>query len=255
MSADSTELKRVAPIRAVVADDEPTAREYLKLMLDRIGGVEVVGEAGEAAECLKQVADCRPEVVFLDIHLPDDSGMDVAKALAHLRQQPQIVFVTGYDEYAVPAFEVAAADYVMKPYNQERLEKAVVQVRDRLNRPHSDASSSLPPLGKIAIRDREGVKLVPIERICYISTSGRKTVIHTGSQALTTHYTLSELEVKLRDHRFFRANEGCLVNLSKVREVVYDGPRTYELLLAEPEGTFIPLSRSRTKQLRDLLDF
>ncbi len=242
-------------MRAVVADDEPTAREYLKLMLGRIGGVEIVGEAAEAAECLQQVGERAPDVIFLDIHLPGDSGMDVAKALANLRQPPQIVFVTGYDEYALPAFEVAAADYVMKPYSQERLERAVDRVRSRLDRSHTNGDAPVPPLDKLAIRDKEGAKLVPIEHICYVSTNGRKTIIHTESQAFVTHYTLAELEHRLREYRFFRANEGALVNLNRVREVVYLGPRSYELLLTEPKETFVPLSRSRTRQLREMLDF
>jgi len=255
MSADTAESKRITPLRAVVAEDEPTAREYLKLMLGRIGGVEVVAEAAEAAECIQKVAQRKPDVVFLDIHLPDDNGMDVARALVNLREPPQIVFVTGYDEYAVPAFEVAAADYVMKPYSQERLERALTRVRSRMDRAYANGDGLGPALDKLAIRDKEGAKLVPIEQICYISTNGRKTAIHTESQAFVTHYTLAELEHKLRDYGFFRANEGCLVNLNKVREVVYLGPRSYELLLTEPKDTFIPLSRSRTRQLREMLDF
>lgn len=255
MPADTAESRRIAALRAVVADDEPTAREYLKLMLRRIGSVEVVGEAAEAVECLKSVAESKPDVVFLDIHLPDESGMDVARALTNLREPPQIVFVTGYDEYAVPAFEVAAADYVMKPYSQERLERAVERVRSRLGRVHPSGDGLVASLDKLAIRDKDGAKLVPIEQICYVSTNGRKTAIHTDSQAFITHYTLAELEHKLRGYRFFRANEGCLVNLDKVREVVYLGPRSYELLLTEPRETFIPLSRSRTRQLREMLDF
>lgn len=255
MPADTAESKRIMPLRAVIAEDEHNAREYLKLMLGRIGSVQVVGEAAEAAECLQRVAECRPDVVFLDIHLPDDSGMDVARALVNLREPPQIVFVTGYDEYAVPAFEVAAADYVMKPYSQERLERALTRVRSRLDRAYANGEGLIQAIDKLAIRDKDGAKLVPIEQICYVSTNGRKTAIHTESQAFITHYTLAELEHKLRDHSFFRANEGCLVNLNKVREVVYLGPRSYELLLTEPKETFIPLSRSRTRQLREMLDF
>jgi DNA-binding LytR/AlgR family response regulator len=111
-------------------------------------------------------------------------------------------------------------------------------------------------LGRLAIRDRDGAKLVSVEDICYINTQGRKVILHTTSRTYATHYTLSELEHRLRAFRFFRANEGCLVNLDKVKEVVYEGPRTYELLLSCGEhDSFVPLSRSRTQKLRDLLDF
>ena len=132
MHTDTREQNSVATVRAVIVDDEPVAREYLKLILSRIGGVEVLAEAQEAVECLDKVRTCNPDVVFLDIHLPDESGIEVAKALSELRKPPLIIFVTGYEEYALPAFEVAAIDYVTKPFSQERLEKTLDRVRSHL---------------------------------------------------------------------------------------------------------------------------
>jgi len=258
MSPGTQESGKLETIRAVVVDDEPTAREYLKLVLGRIEGVEVAGEAGEAAECLAVVADQRPDVLFLDINMPGENGMELAQDLARVSSGPQIVFVTGYDEYAVPAFEVAAADYVMKPCSQERVEQAIARVRERLR--HNGAANGASgggtqALGKLVIRDREGAKLVPVGDICYIETSRRRVLIHTTRHSYATYLTLSELEQKLRDYRFFRANEGCLVNLDKVREVSYAGQRTYELFITEPREHYIPLSRSRAHELRELLDF
>lgn len=255
MSEGTGRSNPITVIRAVVADDEPMAREYLKLILSRIGGVEVVAEAKEAAECLNKVAGSAPDVVFLDIQLPDESGLEVARSLSELKQPPQIVFVTGYEQYAVPAFEIAAVDYVTKPFSQERLEKTLARVRSHLEQASQNGNGSPLVLGRLTIRDREGAKLVPVEDICYINTQGRKVVVHTVSQDYPAHYALAELEQMLSGLRFFRANEGCLVNLDKVQEVVYEGPRMYELLLKEPEGTHIPLSRSRTQKLRDLLGF
>lgn len=243
-------------IRAIVVDDEPMAREYLKLILSRAGGVEVLDEAQEAAECLDKVRRFTPDVVFLDIHLPDDSGLEAARALSQLRRAPLLVFVTGYEEYAIPAFEVAAVDYVTKPYSQERLEKTLLRIRERLGQSNGSDHAQALTLDRLAIRDKEGAKLIPVEEICYISTDKRRVVVHTSSKTYFTHYTIGELEQKLSSFRFFRANEGCLVNLSKVKEVVYEGPRTYELLLGcEQNHVFIPLSRSRTQRLRDMLDF
>lgn len=256
MHTGTREQDSIATVRAVIVDDEPMAREYLKLILSRIGGVDVLAEAQEAVECLDKVRACNPDVVFLDIHLPDESGIEVAKALSGLRKPPLIIFVTGYEEYALPAFEVAALDYVTKPFSQERLEKALDRVRSRLGSLDENGLAQLRVLGRLAVRDRDGAKLIPVEDICYISTQGRKVVLHTASQAYPTHYTLSELEHRLRGFRFFRANEGCLVNLDKVKEVVYEGARTYELLIGcEQKDVFIPLSRSRTQKLRELLDF
>ncbi|MGC8862975.1 MAG: LytR/AlgR family response regulator transcription factor, partial [Armatimonadota bacterium] len=214
-----------------------------------------VGEAEDAGECLRRVAECAPDVVFLDIQLPGESGLEAAKALSQLKEPPLVVFVTGYEQYAVPAFELAAADYITKPYSEERLGKTLERVRSRIAGSNNRKVAGLPPLDRLAIRDREGAKLIPIDEICYISTQGRKIVVHTTSGKYSTHQTLTEMEQRLRGHRFFRAHEGCLVNLDKVQEVVYYGPRTYELLLKEPKETFIPLSRSRTQKLREILDF
>lgn len=256
MHSDTRRQTNVAAIRAVVVDDEPMAREYLKLILSRIGGVEVVAEAQEAVECLDKVRTSDPDVVFLDIHLPDESGIDAARVISELKTPPVIVFVTGYEEYALPAFEVAAIDYVTKPFSQERLEKTLDRVRSHLGNGREPDQVQPLALGRIAIRDRDGAKLILVDDICYISTQGRKVILHTALQAYSTHYTLSELEHKLQGFRFFRANEGCLVNLDKVKEVVYEGARTYELLIGcEQRETIIPLSRSRTQKLRELLDF
>lgn len=256
MHTDTRETIRGTAFRALVVDDEPMAREYLKLLLSRAGGVEVVGEAEDAAECLERVRELSPDVVFLDINMPGRNGVDTARALSQLKTPPFVVFVTGYGEYALPAFEVAAVDYITKPFSQERLENTLQRIRARLGETRHPADAPAQALGRLAIRDREGAKLIPVDDICYISTQGRKVVVRTEMQVYSTNHTLAELEHKLQGYRFFRANEGCIVNLDKVKEVVYEGPRTYELLLGCGEKElFIPLSRSRTQKLRELLDF
>lgn len=256
MHTDTERQNNTINIRAVIVDDEPMAREYLKLILSRIGGVEIVAETEAAVDCLDKVRTADPDVIFLDINLPDESGIDAARAISELKKPPLIIFVTGYEEYALPAFEVAAIDYVTKPFSQERLEKTIDRVRSYLCNNRENGTTQPVVLERIAIRDRDGAKLIPIEGICYISTQGRKVVLHTISQTYSTNYTLSELEHKLQGFRFFKANEGCLVNLDKVKEVVYEGARTYELLIGcEQKEMLIPLSRSRTQKLRELLDF
>jgi len=256
MHSDTRNSDELATVRAVIVDDEPMAREYLKLILSRVGGVEVLAEAQEAVECLDKVRTHVPDVVFLDIHLPEVSGLEIAKTLMELKKPPLIIFVTGYGEYALPAFEVAAIDYVTKPFSQERLEKTLERVRTRLGCDRDGDPIQPAVLGRLAIRDREGAKLIPVEDICHINTQGRKVVLHTTSQTYSTHYTLTELEHRLRGFRFFRANEGCLVNLDRVREVTYVGPRTYELLLGcKEKELYVPVSSSRVQKLRVLLDF
>lgn len=256
MSVGSRNGKNGSSLKLVIVDDEPLALEYLRLTLTRIGGVEVAAACRDAAECLREVIRTEPDAVFLDIQLPEESGMEVAQALSRLKKPPLIVFVTGFDDYAVPAFEVAAVDYVMKPFSQERLEETVRRLAARvLENGHNAEADSWSEIGKLAVKDKNGYKLLDPADVCFIQIRNRKTCIQTTSGAYYDHFTIAELAEKLRNHRFFRANEQCLVNLNRVAEVVYYGPGSYELLLSEPEGTFIPLSRSRTKKLREILDF
>lgn len=241
-------------LRALVCDDEPVAREYLKLVLSRIDGVEVVGEAADVSEFLRKVGDAAPDVVFLDIHLPDASGMDAASALARLSRRPEIVFVTGYEEHAVEAFDLDACDYVMKPFDQERLARTIERLRASAAAKPSANGAEASGFARLPIRDRESVKLVDPADIYYVRTEGRKTRVRTAGESFLTTYTLGELESRLHGHNFFRANEGCLVNLDCVQEVMRYGPRSYELLLNDPDHTFVPLSRSRAQKLREMLD-
>ena len=241
-------------LRALVCDDEPVAREYLKLVLSRIDGVRVVGEASDAAEALKLVGELRPDVAFLDINLPGASGVDAAEALSRLTSPPKIVFVTGYDEHAVSAFELAAVDYVMKPFDQDRLDKTIRRIRSGAQRADAEEPAPANGLNRLPIKDRDSVKLVDPKDICYIRTEGRSTRIRTTTEAYVTHYTIAELESRLAGSGFFRANEGCLVNLERIKEVVHDGPRSHELLMNDPDETFVPLSRSRAQKLKEMLN-
>ncbi len=251
MSVGTRNGKPRTQLRLAIVDDEPMALEYLKLSLQRIGGVEVVAACKDAAEFMREVARTDPDAVMLDIHLPDESGMEIAKALRRLKAPPLVVFVTGYDDYAIPAFEVAAVDYVMKPFDEKRLEETIRRLLDRM----SDGPKSLPEVGKLAIKDRNGYKIVDPDEICFIQLTNRKMNIHTANSVYQCYSSISEIEAKLKGHRFFRANEQCLVNLDRVEEVVYYGSGSYELLLSEPADTFIPLSRSRTRKLREILNF
>ena len=242
-------------LRVVVVDDEPVALEYLKLILQRIGGVEIAAACKDAAECIREVARTEPDAVFLDIHLPDNSGMDAATALKGLGNPPGIVFVTGYDDYAIPAFEVAALDYVMKPYSQERLAETVDRLRAARAAGRNGDGDSHADIGKLAVKNRDGYKLIDPGTICFVRIENRRPCIRTKTDSLYCYTPISDIAQKLKGYRFFRANEQCLVNLDCVEEVVYYGPGSYELQLSEPEETFIPLSRSRTRQLREILDF
>lgn len=249
-------------MKALVVDDEQTARQYLGVILSRIDGIEVVGEAGDAEQALTLCEQKHPDLVFLDIRLPGMSGLEAAKALNESDSPPWVIFTTGYDEYAVQAFEAAAVDYVMKPYDQERIEKAL----QRVSRLESEGQSSVrkehvgiaidkmvPKITKLPVRVKDIIKLIPPEDILYVEARGKKVFIHTKTAEYPAPYTVTRLEQKLAGYNFFRANEGCLVNMDRVKEIVYLGERSYELLIGDKNETHIELSRSRARVLREVL--
>ncbi|HEY3283216.1 MAG TPA: LytTR family DNA-binding domain-containing protein [Armatimonadota bacterium] len=249
-------------MRALIVDDEPTARQYLGLILGRIGGVEVVGEAADAEEAFTLCDQESPEMVFLDIRLPGMSGLEVAQALNGTETPPWIIFTTGYDEYAVQAFEAAAVDYVMKPYDQERIERALQRVQKLRSEGQESAqreraSEALdrmaPKLTKLPIRVKDVIKLIPPEDILFVEARGKRVFVHARGVEYPAPYTVTRLEQKLVDYNFFRANEGCLVNMDKVKEIVYLGERSYELLMNDKNETHIELSRSRARALREVI--
>lgn len=251
----------MSSVRAIIVDDESPARQYLRLLLERIGGVEIVGEAEEGGEFLKLVANNQPDVVFLDVRMPGVSGVELAQIVNRMQPSPSVVFVTGYDEYAVQAFDLAAVDFLTKPFSEDRLRKTIERIargngcEETHVRVETQSAPSVDLMhGKLPIKHRDGWKIVEIKEIIFARTEGRKVRVQTKSENYLCQYTLSELEQKLGDFGFFRANEGCLVNLSYVQEIVSYGPRNYELLISGTKNTLIPLSRSKAQKLRETLN-
>lgn len=242
-------------IRAIIVDDEPLARDYLRLLLHRIGGVEVVGEAEDANSCLEVVTASRPDVAFLDIRLPGMNGTELAEIISKGDHPAHVIFTTGYEDYAAGAFNIGATDYILKPFDEDRLRKAVNRLVSNTGKYMTNQPLTATALcnAKLPIKQRDGWKLVEIRDILYIKTEGRKTRIQTTSERYLTHFTIAELEQRLAGAEFFRANEGCLVNLKYVQEIVSYGPRTYEVFLSDEKETCIPLSRSRAQKLKELL--
>jgi DNA-binding LytR/AlgR family response regulator len=250
-------------MKALIVDDEPMARQYLSVILSRLTDVDVVGEAENAEDALDQVERLNPDVVFLDIRLPGMSGLEVAQAMGRMPSPPWVVFCTGYEEYAVAAFDAAAIDYVMKPYDAERIERSLERLC-RLSKEGDEGAERqrareaveklVPRLTKIPIRVEDTIKLLAPNDILLIQARGKKVFVHDAKgHEYAVPYTVTQLETRLSEDNFFRANEGCLVNMERVKEIIYLGERSYELLLNDKEETIVPLSRSRSRVLREML--
>jgi two-component system response regulator LytT len=250
-------------LRAIVVDDEQLAREELCYMLEQIGSVEVIAQAGNGLEAVGVVERLTPDVVFLDVQMPGLNGFEVAHRLIQNGTTPNIVFVTAFDRHAIEAFEVNAVDYLLKPIEAARLEKAVERTRQRVAQvPLNDQVERIVQLmaerqskrERVAIKVGERFLLVQADEIIYASLTDDSINIVTSQLAGTSNFrTLDELQARLDPSVFWRVHRSHLVNINKVKEIVPWFSRNYILRMKDPKATEIPVSRAQTKRLREYL--
>ncbi|NTW29303.1 MAG: response regulator [Coriobacteriia bacterium] len=233
-------------LKALVIDDEAPARSELRFLLSEAGGVEVVGEAGNAVEALQLIKAIPYDVLFLDIQMPGLTGVQLAAALSGLSKPPAVVFVTAHSEHAVKAFEVNATDYLMKPVELSRLKQAIARLAPALE-PASAKVERIPV-------EKAGRKLlISVDEILYVMAKDDYSYLHTTSDRFLSTLSLAQLEAKLDSAGFFRIHRRYLVNLARVKEVapLYGG--TLVLTLADEARTQIPVSRRRVPSLKKAL--
>jgi two-component system, LytTR family, response regulator len=255
-------------LRAVLVDDEQLARDELGYLLDQVGGVDVVGQAGNGVEALTTIDRLQPDVVFLDVQMPGLTGFEVARRLIDSRVASHIIFVTAFDQYAIEAFEVNAVDYLLKPVDPARLELAVDRARRRVatDRPVDGVSSAdleriiqlvaerQSRRERMAIKVGERFLLVQAEDIIYASLADEGISVVTSQHAGTSNYrTLDELHERLDPTVFWRVHRSHLVNINKIKEIVPWFSRNYILRMKDEKSTEIPVSRTQTRRLRDYL--
>ena len=254
---------RSAPrVRVVIADDEPRARQFLERLLAEHEDLEVVGVARDGAEALQMVADQRPEVAFLDIHMPDLSGLEVAR---HLRgdHAPVVVFVTAFDQHAIEAFEIAALDYVLKPIRRERLAETVKRVVDEVRTKRDPArgqesaiqrvldtpaiADRSEPLRRLPVRHRREVKLLDLDKVAKILSRDRLVLACAEGHEYMVDYTLQELESRLPPGQFVRVHRAALVNIDAIESY---GGEDGVLVLRLKDGTRVEASERRAADVR-----
>jgi two-component system, LytTR family, response regulator LytT len=255
-------------LRAVLVDDEQLARDELGYLLGQLGGVEVIGQAGNGLEALSTIDRLQPDVVFLDVQMPGLTGFEVARRLLEGRGASHIIFVTAYDQHAIEAFEVNAVDYLLKPVDQSRLEVAVERARRRMviDRPadgvtNADVEKIIQLVTerqsrreRLAIKVAERFLLVQAEEIIYASLADEGITVVTSQYAGTSNYrTLDELHERLDPTVFWRVHRSHLVNINKIKEIVPWFSRNYILRMKDEKSTEIPVSRTQTRRLREYL--
>ncbi|HET7232315.1 MAG TPA: LytTR family DNA-binding domain-containing protein [Longimicrobium sp.] len=267
------------PVRVAIVDDEPLARRTLRVLLDPVDGVDIVGEAGNGAEAVDLIRDALPDLVFLDVQMPEMDGFEVLKALG--TAAPAVVFVTAYDEHAVSAFDANAADYLLKPFDDDRFHRALARARARIGDGRvrevaarlasllspSDAAAPAPVVSsaapatqtaapaayaeRIVVKKNNRVTLVDTASIDWIEASDYVVRIHVGPAVHVLREPIADLEKRLDPRRFFRVHRSTIVNLASVKELqpLFHG----EYVVIMRDGAELRLSRSRRERLQQLL--
>ena len=239
--------KRPAPIHALVVDDESLARRNLTVLLQRDPDIASVIECASGMEAVEEIGRSKPDLVFLDVQMPECGGFDVLELLGN--ELPTIIFVTAYDEYALRAFEAGALDYLLKPFDNARFERALNRAKDRLA--HYAPSRPLPA-ERLVIKSRGQVLFLNVADIDWIEAAGYYACVHVGSDTHIIRRTLLELERDLGEERFSRIHRSIIVNLDRVHGLEIQDGGEYEVVLKSKIR--LQLSRRFRKLLQERMD-
>jgi two-component system LytT family response regulator len=238
-----------------IAEDEPLAREVLRDAIYAHTSLRLVGEAADGASALAQINQIRPDVVFMDIQMPEMTGLEV---LRRLTCTPHIVFTTAYDQYAVTAFELNAVDYLLKPFTRARFDAAVARLLEPARPAPEVVGEALTQavqrtqgrLERILVRDRGRIFPLSLNEIEYLKADSKYTAIIARGQTFLVRIGISELEAQLDPARFIRIHRSALVNLDFVDSMKADDQS--QLLIQMRDGTTLTASREASKVLREM---
>lgn len=248
-------------LKALIVDDEYPAREELRFRLARYPDVEIIGEATNAREALRLIQALDYDVVFLDIHMPGMSGMDLARQLRQREVPPKVVFVTAHENYAVPAFEMRAVDYLLKPFDDERLAETVQRLREArggngkaTTEEEAPRPATTRPAASQWVMAEKDDRQIPVRLtdIVYIFAEGYNVFIQTHTERLLIRNTLQELTERLPADQFFRCHRSYLVRIDQIREISPYFNGAYLLRMKDKAHSEVLVSRSNVKKLKEL---
>ena len=245
----------------LIVDDEAPARDELRFFLSKLEGIRVAGEADSVARAFEQIKSLAPDLVFLDIEMPGNSGFFLVEKLKDLARMPHVVFATAFGEYAVKAFEADAVDYLLKPFSLDRVKDAVEKVRARAaaGAPDRDQTvrtmAGLPSFSKLPLEKEGRMILVSPEDIFFFESSGKEITarLEDGVFFLPREATMEKLETRLAASHFFRAHRSFLVNLDKIREFYSWFGGKYELVMKDKASSKIPVSKTRVRAFKEIV--
>ncbi|NRB46901.1 MAG: response regulator transcription factor [Saprospiraceae bacterium] len=253
-------------IKAIIVDDEAPARANLELLLAKDTEIEILTACSDGISAIKAIELHQPDLIFLDIQMPEVSGFDVLKALP-LAQRPYVIFVTAYDQYALKAFEVNAVDYLLKPFDDKRFfdaitkAKALIQQQDQQDLQaklgallkHLDQDQAQKYLKKLSVRQGSKISFIKVEDIVWIEADNQYVKVHLKTASHLMRQSLSYLDQHLDPASFYRIHRSAIVNVNRIESIEPYFKGDYHIRL--DNGTVAKLSRHRTEGLKELLNW
>ncbi len=258
-------MTETSRIRTLIVDDEPLARDGLRMLLGNDGDVEIVGEAATGRDAVASVRRLRPDLVFLDVQMPEMNGFDVLAALP-AGEVPAVIFVTAYDRYALRAFEVHALDYLLKPFDDERFADALGRAKRHLKLAHvstlserlltllesyrAPAEAEKGYLQRLSIKDAGRVVFLDVGELDWIEAADYYVQLHVGGKSYLHRESMQRLEEKLDPECFLRIHRSAIVNRARVKELRHRNGR--ELVCVLANGVTLKVARSQRAKLKML---
>jgi two-component system, LytTR family, response regulator len=251
-----------APIRALIADDEPLARKFIRRMLKDQHDVEIVGECTNGKETVAMIRKQNPDLVFLDVQMPEMDGFAVLESI-EVERLPEIIFATAYEQYAIRAFELHALDYLLKPFDQQRFKDAINHAKERFrserqNEGRMQISALLESiknkpqyLNRLMIKAGGRITFLNTDEINWIEADDKYVHLHTGKISPMVRQTLSAMETQLDPRKFRRIHRSAIVNVERIKELqpLFSGEYSIHL----EDGTNLTLSRNYKDKLFEFL--
>jgi len=250
------------PIRTIIVDDEPLARGRVRRVLADESDIEIIDEFGDGKTALAAIRELKPDLVFLDIQMPEMNGFDVIQSL-NAESTPAIIFVTAYDQYALQAFDLYALDYLLKPFDRKRAKRAVERAREHIrSRERGELDERLRSLvaglkpdrkylERLVIKSTGRIFFLKTEEVDWIEASGNYLKIHVGRDAHMIRETMNSIEAKLDPSKFIRIHRSTIVNIDRIRELHPMFSGDYSVLLRD--GTELALTRNYRERLVELI--
>jgi two-component system, LytTR family, response regulator len=226
-------------LRVLIADDDQGMRLIIKKVIEKNSGFEIIGEAEDGITALSFAESMKPDIIFMDVEMPQLNGIECAKRITDINPKVIIIFATAHEEYMQDAFEVYAFDYLVKPFKIERINQTLLRIKDilyeNISQPLLKSIPHEKGLEKILIRNKEGISFVDMNEIILIQREDRSTVIYTASEHYSTSEGLSEIEGRLNQSIFFRCHKSYIINLTMVSKIYPYGRWTYLIKLRNIE--------------------